>query len=255
MDSNQIVSKMNSYTFISAEILEKWLGKVLPQVSENWWDKCVMENLTNNQRETVINRGITNLSQLDLAALLNVAEGSSSSLRSIYYLSESEKNCLKKMKDVRNDWAHVSVELPNKDKILADLTTLRTFFRLFDSGNKNLHREIDSIIEVLNNPSAAAKAPVKTVNKPHAENKAKASRTVKFESFEKYISEKTESRFTLTFGEIEAIMDNKLCDSAYTYVEYWSPSGHSFPRMVQSYGYRMKPDLKNQKVLFYREEL
>ena len=58
MDSNQIVSKMNSYTFISAEILEKWLGKVLPQVSENWWDKCVMENLTYNQRETVIDKGI-----------------------------------------------------------------------------------------------------------------------------------------------------------------------------------------------------
>lgn len=128
MDSDQIVSKMNSYLHASATALAKWLGKYLPRTSEDWWEECVIERLSYNQKEMARQNGITELGQFDLAALLRIADKNWCGIRNVVYLHQRERECIKDMMRVRNNWAHVSATLPGKDAILADLETLHKFF-------------------------------------------------------------------------------------------------------------------------------
>ena len=57
MDSNQIVSRMNKYLHIAANALVEWLNTILPKTSDEWWDECVIEKLSYNQRESERKRG------------------------------------------------------------------------------------------------------------------------------------------------------------------------------------------------------
>ena len=75
MDNDQIVSRMNSYLHTSANVLAEWLGSLLPRASDDWWEECVLDKLSYNQREMAIERGFTELGQFDLAALLRIADG------------------------------------------------------------------------------------------------------------------------------------------------------------------------------------
>lgn len=61
MENDQIVSRMYTYLHTSAKLLEGWLGRLLPNTSDEWWEECVMEKLSYNQRETAMNRGFTRL--------------------------------------------------------------------------------------------------------------------------------------------------------------------------------------------------
>ena len=70
MDSDYIVSSMHMYLRKAANVLVKWLGMLLPQASENWWDECVIENLSYNRRDTTRFKDFTKLEDFDLAALL-----------------------------------------------------------------------------------------------------------------------------------------------------------------------------------------
>ena len=76
MDNDQIVSRMNSYLHTSANVLADWLGSLLPRASDDWWEECVLDKLSYNQREMAIERGFTELGQFDLAALLRIADKS-----------------------------------------------------------------------------------------------------------------------------------------------------------------------------------
>ena len=45
MDSDHIVSSMNTQLHTAANVLVEWLGKLLPRAAENWWDECVIKGL------------------------------------------------------------------------------------------------------------------------------------------------------------------------------------------------------------------
>lgn len=66
MDNDQIVSRMNSYLHTSANVLAEWLGSLLPRASDDWWEECVLDKLSYNQREMAIERS---LSSLDVSGL------------------------------------------------------------------------------------------------------------------------------------------------------------------------------------------
>lgn len=76
----------------------------------------------------------------------------------------------------------------------------------------------------------------------------------KFDNFIYYLRHQTQNSFTLSFAEIEDIIGSRLCNSAYKYKVYWSPSGRKagFPTSVLGCGYRMDPDLINKRVTFYK---
>jgi hypothetical protein len=86
MDNDQIVSRMNLYLHTSANVLADWLGSLLPRASDDWWEECVLDKLSYNQREMAIERGFTELGQFDLAALLRIADKSWYAMRNVAFL-------------------------------------------------------------------------------------------------------------------------------------------------------------------------
>ena len=46
MNEQAIVSKMNEYLHSAAKDLCTWLAGMLPRVSDDWWQVCVMDNLS-----------------------------------------------------------------------------------------------------------------------------------------------------------------------------------------------------------------
>lgn len=162
MDNDQIVSRMNTYLHTSATLMEEWLGKLLPRTSDNWWEECVIEKLSYNQRETALTRGFTQLGDFDLAALLRVADKSWYAMRSVAFLPTSERECIRDMMRVRNNWAHCSATLPGKDVIIADLFTLHQFFEQMECDD-NLVSEVDLMIEEVKSPSTIDNASMTNV--------------------------------------------------------------------------------------------
>ena len=77
----------------------------------------------------------------------------------------------------------------------------------------------------------------------------------KFYKLERYLSTKIEDEFELSFNEIERILGFELAYSAYKYTAYWQPSStHTFANTVEMCGFKMKPNLYNKTVIFYRDE-
>ncbi len=77
----------------------------------------------------------------------------------------------------------------------------------------------------------------------------------KYYKFERFLNTKICDEFELSFSDIERIAEIELPNSAYNYKEYWNPNSHVFASMASMHGYRMKPDLFNKKVLFYKSNL
>lgn len=128
MDDRYIVSSMNEYLHQATGALAEWLNDMLPKVTENWWDECVLQKLSYNQRTFAAQKGFTKLTDFDLAALLRIADKVWYEMRSFAYLPTKERECIRDMQGVRNNWAHVGSELPGKDSIIRDLDILQRFF-------------------------------------------------------------------------------------------------------------------------------
>ena len=134
MYEDKIITQMNEYLMKAARALADWLSKMLPKSGEVWWEECVLDNLSYNQREIADSKGYTKLSDFDLAALLRIADKSWYTMRGYAYLPTSERECIRDMIGVRNNWAHCSVELPGKDTIINDINTLSKFFSQMNQG-------------------------------------------------------------------------------------------------------------------------
>ena len=128
MYDENIISRMNDYLHKATQALASWLAVMLPKSGEDWWEECVLSNLSYPQRELIEKKGLSKLEELDLAALLRVANKSWYTMRGYAYLPTSERECIRDMIGVRNNWAHVSAELPGKDTIVSDVECLIRFF-------------------------------------------------------------------------------------------------------------------------------
>lgn len=128
MNEAQIISLMNDYLHKAAKVLASWLGIMLPKSGEDWWEECVLSNLSYNQREQVKTQNIQKLEDFDLAALLRITDKSWFVMRGYAYLPTSERETIRDMVMVRNDWAHVSAALPGKDTIVNDILCMIRFF-------------------------------------------------------------------------------------------------------------------------------
>lgn len=128
MNERTVVSKVNGYLHAATKELCDWLEKMLPRVTDEWWHECVLNNLSYAQRDLAENNGSTRLDQLDLAALLRVADKSWYSMRSFAYLPTSQRECVRSMMKVRNNWAHCAGSIPDKDMVIRDLEVILNFF-------------------------------------------------------------------------------------------------------------------------------
>ena len=136
MNEQAIVSKMHEYLHIAAKELCAWLGEMLPRVGDDWWQVCVIDNLSFTQKKFAREKGYSNLEDLDLAALLRVADKSWYDMRSCAYLPTRDRQCVRDMVKVRNNWAHVSGSIADKDIVLRDLDTILAFFENVMVTNK-----------------------------------------------------------------------------------------------------------------------
>lgn len=128
MINRQIVSKINEFLYSAATELSAWLNKILPRVTDEWWQECVIANLTYNQKTIAEEKGYSKLEQFDLAALLRIADRSWYDMRSVAYLPSSQRQCIRALQRVRNNWAHFSGDTFDKDLILQDTDHILNFF-------------------------------------------------------------------------------------------------------------------------------
>jgi len=136
MDERKVVSKINEYLHTATKELCTWLGNMLPRVTDEWWQECVMSNLSFAQKMLAEERGYTELDQFDLAALLRVTDKSWYDMRSFAYLPTSQRECVRAMMKVRNNWAHIAGAIYEKDVIIKDLNVILNFFETVIVTNK-----------------------------------------------------------------------------------------------------------------------
>jgi ATP-dependent helicase HepA len=153
MDDQNIVSKMNSYLHEAASALVTWLEGILPRVADTWWEDCVLNSLSYTQREMAESKGFSRLSDFDLAALLRIANKSWYDMRTVAYLPSSEREVIREMMNVRNNWAHCSAELPSKDDVLKDLHTTLAFIAQV-GGDTIIQRDIEEFITYVERPNS-----------------------------------------------------------------------------------------------------
>lgn len=170
MDSQTIVSQVNSFLHEATLSLAAWLESILPRVSPSWWEDCVMNSLSYSQREKAKSDHFTKLSDFDLAALLRIANKSWYDMRTIAFLPTEEREVVRDMIGVRNNWAHCSAELPGKDTIIGDLkTTIKLIQQT--GGNDTVCNSIDSFIRSIEMPESLPVPHVDTVQEPVSESK------------------------------------------------------------------------------------
>ena len=153
MNAQKIISSVNSYLHEATVSLVDWLNRMLPRVTDKWWDECVLSSLSYSQREMAETKNYSKLSDFDLAALLRIANKSWYNMRTIAYLPTKEREVIREMMTVRNNWAHCSAELPGKDIILHDLNTISDFIGQI-GGSQVVCREIDKFIMLIEQPDS-----------------------------------------------------------------------------------------------------
>lgn len=153
MDTQMIISSMNFFLHEASKTMLNWLNTLLPMVTDNWWDECVKTSLTFTQHEIAIEKGYSKLSDFDLAALLRIANKSWYNLQTVMFLPSHERETVRKMISVRNNWAHCITELLGKDVILQDLNILLAFTEQFDGG-KDTCDKINRFIDFIEQPDS-----------------------------------------------------------------------------------------------------
>lgn len=169
MDSQAIVSRINSFLHEATVSLSAWLGDILPRVSSSWWEDCVMKSLSFSRREKAINGNYNKLQDFDLAALLRIANKSWYDMRTISFLPTGEREVIRDMISVRNNWAHCSAELPGKDTIINDLITIEALIRQ-TGGDNTVCDEIEAFRREVEMPDSIAVSHWETRKEPSRES-------------------------------------------------------------------------------------
>lgn len=138
MDDQYIKREMIKYLHRASQVLVEWLGKVLPQITDDWWNECVLDRLSRRQRENAIVNGIKALSDFDLAAILQIVDRNWYGICNFISFTVSERELIRDMRRVRSNWIHCEETLPGKDSILHDVEILIRFFGLFSTVEENI---------------------------------------------------------------------------------------------------------------------
>ena len=131
MNTNSIVQEdvAKHLNHLSVQ-LAYYLENTLPLLSDDWWEEGVLNNLSNQQKRQVINRGITSIRGLDLAGLIRVLDRNWFQISNQFNLSFEDRHFVKEMQSVRNRWAHVSPEGIEMEDAYRDLDTMERFAKL-----------------------------------------------------------------------------------------------------------------------------
>lgn len=176
MDDNVIISKINEYLHTATILLANWLDIMLPQVDDNWWQNCVLGKLTDRQYEIATESGYSKLVDFDLAALIRICDKNWYGMRTFAYLPTYERDNVRNLMSVRNNWAHLSGELPGKDVIVNDINVLSDVLAQLHVDNSVIYEINDFRTAVETRGSLRPQTevqPAPAVFKPDAEDEIK----------------------------------------------------------------------------------
>ena len=157
MEYTEVISRMNVYLIKAAQVCYKWLEPRLKQIdSQDWWNTTVRANLSDLQLQKVEQNNVTTLEGLDLQALLCVLKRNLYPLGNYEYFTNYHlmKDAIRQMFEVRNDWAHTTVQVYPLDVIKLDLTRYVNFMELF-GGSKDDINEAKEFRAVVSDPNHA----------------------------------------------------------------------------------------------------
>jgi hypothetical protein len=110
------------------------LNNALQKLSPNWWQIHVIDKLTFQQQNFARNLPPKALKQLDLAALLRVADQNWFELSQQANLNKDARNWLKEAMTIRNRWAHVPAGGLDENTQYRDLDTLERLLQAFGAS-------------------------------------------------------------------------------------------------------------------------
>ena len=120
-----------------------YLGHALPKLSDDWWQSRVIAELSFQQSQIVEQHRVSELSSLDLAALLRIIDRNWFEISRVEALPPGTRNFVKELQTIRNRWAHAGSDKMDNDDLFRDLDTMQ---RLATAINAD-RRVIDKIVE------------------------------------------------------------------------------------------------------------
>lgn len=122
-----IINKINEYLNSATTEFCAWLSQILPRVTDEWWNECVISNLSTTQRRISEKNGHSTLNQLDLSTLLRIADKSWYDMQAITELTSAQRQCIRNTIKVCSNWTQTA-DFPMKDAILQDLDHILNFY-------------------------------------------------------------------------------------------------------------------------------
>lgn len=142
--------------------IQQFLETVLPSCDGRWWDNCVLAHLTFQQRRVVEEKGLTSLTELDLAGLLRVLDQNWHDINASRRLPFEARNWLKEAQSIRNRWAHLPPGGLNPEDRYRDLDTvwrLMTALGADDSSIARVRSARDEALSTVNRSHEVTPAP------------------------------------------------------------------------------------------------
>lgn len=129
---------MNDLVRVATAELVRFLSAHLPAISDEWWEKHVVDRLSFQQQRMVQERNYGRLEQLDLAALLRVLDQNWFELSGILRLPREGRHWVKELQTVRNKWAHASISETPASENFRDADTLGRLLSMLDAEEASL---------------------------------------------------------------------------------------------------------------------
>ncbi len=107
--------------------LAAYLERILPAISEDWWNQAVLKCLSYQQQRRIEQQKVDSLTALDLAALLRVLDNNWYQISTKLDLTSEARHFVKEMHTVRNRWAHATTEGVTLEDTYRDLDTVQRF--------------------------------------------------------------------------------------------------------------------------------
>lgn len=141
--------KYNALTLLSEQLTQS-LTNCLQSLSEDWWQKLVIDQLTYQQQNYAREHQYRTIAQLDLAALLRVADQNWYDLSRHYQIPATTRNWLKEAQTIRNRWAHAPSEGLPDDMCYRDLDTIGRLLEAFGANTETLEKLNTEKTQLLN---------------------------------------------------------------------------------------------------------
>ena len=145
-----IVSHMHIFLYSTQVALAAWLNAKLPHCDKDWWEQCVLNSLSYEQLERAHDDRKSSLREFDLAALLRIMSRNFVKLKTFTSLNSDDRACLTKMFLVRNNWAHLNTELPDKEGIHDDLCVIGQFMKTINCNKQDEVNQFSMAVSKMN---------------------------------------------------------------------------------------------------------